>query len=262
MRGIVALAIGAALLAGCAGGGGRPPARVIQQIDRALAQAPGQAQPSIIVKTELALSRGMRDDNAKKALTSFAAPGAKIHTKEGLINALTFIASSASRGEGPRLETKTVLMSCDGSLAVSQGRLTESDGTVGNYVAVWERQRDIRPNNDDETGYRYVYFSTEPDNPQPPPRKVPEGDPGGIVVEAIDSVRADIASCRDRDKVYLEALAEQASGFSSGSGHSVDRTLQWNWFADPQGKRSVEASLWRKGARETVFTQNLPSAPR
>lgn len=260
MRGIIALTFGAALVAGCASSS-RPPSRVIKQIDRALAQAPGKAQPSIIVKTDLMLARKARESGQKSAFLAFAAPNAQLHRSQGVVLAEPFLQGQRSRKDIASMSTKSVFMSCDGSIAVSQGRLTETDGTVGNYIFVWQRQRDIRPNNDDETGYRYVYFSAEPDNPQPPPRKELDIPEGGIVVEAIDATRADIASCRDRDKVYLDALAEQAAGYTSGSGHSLDRTLQWKWFADPAEQRTVEVSFWRKGARETVFTQDLPSAP-
>jgi len=261
LRGMIALAIGASLLAGCASSS-RPPSRVIKQIDRALAQAPGKAQPSLIVKTELALNRMAREDGQVDAYRQYGREGAQIHSESGIEDIATVLARFGNPKQPSVLSTRSVFMSCDGSLAVSQGRGLDPNGKVGNYVVVWERQRGIRPNNEDETGYRFVYFSAEPDNPQPPPRKEPEVVPGAIVVEALDTVRADIASCRDRDQAYLEALAEPAAGYSSGSGQSLDRTLQWNWFSDPQGKRTIEVSLWRKGARETVLTQELPSAPR
>jgi hypothetical protein len=78
----------------------------------------------------------------------------------------------------------------------------------------------------------------------------------------LDAVRADIARCSPPGDIYLEALAEMASGHSSGSAHSRDRTLQWNWFAAPDGKRRITVSLWRKGTRETVLTQDLPSSTK
>lgn len=261
MKGLIALTVGAALVAGCASGPRKPSSRALQQIDRALAKAPGKAQPSVIVKTELALSRSLREGNPRKALQTFAAPTAQIHTEDGLVEIATFLDNGPKVSEGPQLEAKSVYMSCDGSTAVSQGRLTEN-GKVGNYVIVWERQPGISTRgDDDETGYRYVYFTAAMDDPQPPPKPVITPGPNDIVVEALDSVRADIATCAPRGDVYLEALAEPAQGVTQASQHSRDLTMQWNWFAGPDKQRRVTVSLWRKGERETVFTLDLPSAP-
>lgn len=261
LKGIIALTVSAALVAGCSSGPRKPSPRALKQIDRALERAPGKAQPSTIVKTELAFSRELRDGNAKQAFIAFAAPGAMIHTDKGVSDAQLFLSDVNGRDLGPQLDTQSVWMSCDGSTAVSQGRLTEN-GKIGDYAIVWERQPNIRPNGEEETGYRYVYFTSAPDDPQPPARPpAPEPQPGDIVVQAIDAVRADIATCAPREEIALNALAEPADGVEIGSDISRDRTLQWEWYHASAAKHGVSVSLWRKESRETVFTLDLPSAP-
>ena len=261
LKGIIALTVSAALVAGCASGPRKPSPRALKQIDRALANAPGKAQPSTIVKTELLLNRMAREDGLIDAYRYFAAPGAKVHSDDGVNEIGTVLSKFKNPAEPSQFETKSVFMSCDGSVAVSQGRGRDPDGKVGNYVFVWERQPGIRADGDEETGYRYVYITAAPDDPQPPKKPVVTPGPGDIVVEAIDSVRADIASCGPKEDIFLEALAEPASGIQIGRDQSRDRTLQWNWADFPDNRRRVTVSLWRKGTRETVLSLDLPSAP-
>lgn len=263
MRGLIALTVGAALVAGCASGPGKPSSRALQQIDRALAKAPGKAQPSVIVKTELALSRSLREGNPKSAFQSFAAPTAQIHTEAGLVSAATFFDNGPKGSEGPQLETKSVFMSCDGSTAVSQGRLTENN-RVGNYVIVWERQPGISTRgDDDETGYRYVYFTAAMDDPQPSPKPVITPGPNDIVVEALDSVRADIADCGTEviAPVMISSPSSPAVETEIGTSVSRDGSLQWMRFSKPDGKWRVNVYLRRKDEWDPVLTLDLPSAP-
>lgn len=250
-----------ALLAGCAGGGNRPSNKALQRIDRALERAPGKAQPSKIVKADLAFKRAARENGQKSAFLAFAAPSAQIHTQDGVVDAASYLARQSNPDQAAQWETKSVWMSCDGSVAIAQGRLQEADGTVGNYVTVWERQRSIRVSDEEETGYRYVYFASVPDDPQPPPRK--EIIDGEIVVEAIDAVRADIATCTPRSEIDLTPLT--APPLVPGTPKedrsarlSRDATLFWVRSQAGEGQRQLSVSLWRKAGWETAFTQDLP----
>ena len=81
-----ALLIGlAALLASC--GGQQRPRIPEKVINRALAGAPGQAQPSEVVKAELEFARAAREDGQWTAFRALAAPGAIIHGRNGPIAA-------------------------------------------------------------------------------------------------------------------------------------------------------------------------------
>ncbi len=272
MKAAIALAMGAALVAGCASGN-RPTARQLDRIDRALEQAPGAAQPSIIVKTELALNRLAREKGQVDAYRKFAAPNAQVHSDDGIETIAQALAGETNPDEPSLLTTKSVFMSCDGSMAVSQGRGRDADGTVGNYVLVWERQRGIRPDGEEETGYRFTYFTAAADNPQPPPRKEPEVEPGGILVEAIDSIRADIGRCPEREargergpRSERGPRQDRVAGEQAAPRNiSRDGTLRWSWENSDAGNRSVTVELMRKEGWETVLTQtlqqSLPFAP-
>ncbi|MDZ4274014.1 MAG: hypothetical protein U0995_06580, partial [Erythrobacter sp.] len=79
------LLLGAAALAltACASGGQKPSDRTVALINRALATAPGAAQPSTIVATEIAFSRAARERGQWTAFRMFAAPGALLHGENG-----------------------------------------------------------------------------------------------------------------------------------------------------------------------------------
>ncbi|MEP2735553.1 MAG: hypothetical protein ABJP34_04570 [Erythrobacter sp.] len=259
MRGLVALTVSAALLAGCSSGQRKPSPRALKQIDRALERAPGKAQPSIIVKTELALNRVARDSGQVDAYRQFAAPNAKIHTEGGVQEAADLFSRFGNPNQTSKFDTKSVWMSCDGSVAVSQGRGTDPDGKVGTYIFVWERQAGIRPDGDEETGYRYIYFAAAADDPQPAPRPPePAPKPGDIVVEALDAVKADIARCvKKGDPLVMPVLSTHVTGTVFGGGPSSDGTLNYGWAHKPNGSRGFDAWLLRKDDRQNVLTWNV-----
>ncbi|MEO9461548.1 MAG: hypothetical protein ABJ242_02330 [Marinomonas sp.] len=263
MKGLIALTVGAALVAGCASGPRKPSSRALQQIDRALAKAPGKAQPSVIVKTELAFNRMVREKNLNSALQFFAAPGAKTPTKNGQSDVSELFFAQTGKTDLDNWDTKSVFMSCDGSTAVSQGRLT-AGGKVGNYVIVWERQPGISTRGDvEETGYRYVYFTRALDDPQPPPKPVITPGPNDIVVEALDSVRADIADCGTEviAPVMISSPSSPAAETEVGGRVSRDGSLQWMRLSDTRGDWRVNVYLRRKDEWDPVLTLDLPSAP-
>ncbi|MDZ4274509.1 MAG: hypothetical protein U0995_00590, partial [Erythrobacter sp.] len=79
---ILMLSVFALALAACAGGQQRRgPSPAV--INRALATAPGGAQPSTIVATEIAFSRAARERGQWTAFRMFAAPGALLHGENG-----------------------------------------------------------------------------------------------------------------------------------------------------------------------------------
>lgn len=258
---IAAVAV-AALVAGCSGKP-RPSARALKQIDRALQSAPGEAQPSKIVKAELAFNRAAREEGQWTAFAKFAAPDAVIHTPGGLANLSAFLQGRKDPEQAVQWEPKSVWMSCDGSTAVSQGRLRDAAGKVGTYITVWERQRDIQPDGEDETGYRFVYDTAAFDDPQPPVKPAPEALEGGIVVEAIDAVRAEIADCPKPGSMPQPSFSHTIEGeVASAKGYtSKDGTLHWGWLQRPDNNRTVTISLFQNGEWKRSHSQDLPSAP-
>jgi len=234
-------------LTACAGGqrASGPPLAVIE---RALKTAPGAAQPSTIVAAELAFARAARERGQWTAFRMFAAPGALLHGKGGPFAIEPWLATQTDPAAAVQWEPRAVAISCDGALAVSQGRLTTPDGKVGNFVTVWERQ----PGGE----YRYAFDAGGIDVPQPPPRK-PVAD-GNIVVTAIDAVQGLVASCPRGGAAIPSppAIAVGEDG-KADARLSRDGTLRWRWEHRDDGTRYAAADYYYEGRWLTAFEQSL-----
>jgi hypothetical protein len=245
-----ALFIAGAILAltACAGGGQKPSQRTVAQINRVLTNAPGAAQPSTIVAAELAFSRAARERGQWTAFRMFAAPGALFHGKNGPFPIEPWLATQIDPPAAVQWEPRAVAISCDGALAVSQGRYLDPDGKVGNFVTVWERQADGE--------YRYVFDVGGDDVPQPPPRKPVEE--GNIVVTAIDAVQGLVASCPRGGAAIPPppAIAVGEEG-KTDARLSRDGTLRWRWEHRADGTRYAAADYFYEGRWLTAFEQSL-----
>lgn len=142
----LALILATLALASCSGSRPSMPDRAI---NRALAGAPGQAQPSTIVSTELAFARMAREKGQWTAFKEFAADNALIFGANGAIEAKPWLAQQVDPAQAVQWEPHFVRMSCDGSLAVSQGAFQDPGGSAGTFYTVWERQQD--------GDYRYIF---------------------------------------------------------------------------------------------------------
>ena len=251
-RSALAILLAAPLvLSACVGGGGgapKPTKRQAAMIDRALASAPGAAQPSTIVATEIAFARAAKEQGQWTAFRQFAAPGALLHGGKGPFEILPWLATQTDPAQAVDWTPRAVVMSCDGALAVSQGRSRDPDGIVGNFVTVWQRQADGR--------YLYVFDAGGPDVPQPPPRKVIED--GDIVVTEIDAVQGMVASCPRGGAAIPPppALGPDEAG-KSGTRISQDGTLRWRWTHTGNGTRGFVADYFYQGRWVTAIEQNL-----
>lgn len=240
-------------LVACAGGGGQPRLnkRQIAIVDRALARAPGAGQPSTIVAAELAFSRAARERGQWTAFREFAAPGAQIHGDNGPFAALPWLATQTDPPAAVQWSPRAVVVSCDGALAVSKGRFRNPDGTVGNFVTVWERQADGE--------YRYIFDVGGDDVPQPPPKQRQEE--GDIIVTALDVVQGLIATC-PRGGAPIPpppALPVGAEG-KEGATLSRDGTLRWRWTQNADGTRMIAADYFYEGRWVTAIEQSLAPA--
>lgn len=235
-------------IAACAGGGGppKPNKRQMEMIDRVLAVAPGAAQPSTIVAAELAFSRAARERGQWTAFRLFAAPGALLHGANGPFAIEPWLATQTDPLEAVQWAPRTVVMSCDGALAVSQGRYRDPAGKVGNFATVWERQPD--------GAYRYVFDVGGDDVPQPPPRKaIEEGD---IVVTEIDAVQGLVATC-PRAGAPVPPPPAIIIGDKEGATLSRDGTLRWRWVHRADGTRDLAADYFHQGRWVTAIEQSL-----
>jgi hypothetical protein len=217
-------------------------------IDRALAGAPGEAQPGKIVAREIAFARAAREDGQWTAFRAFAAPGAVLHGRDGPIVAEPWLAAQSDPAEAVQWEPRAVWMSCNGALAVSQGRFRDPGGAVGNFITIWERQSDGE--------YKWVYDVGSPDNPQPPPPE--EFDDGDIVVTTIDAIQAGIADCPRRgDDIPVPPAFSIAEDFSHGGKVSADGTLRWRWEHRAGGKRRVVVDYLYQGKWQSALDEDM-----
>jgi len=252
-RPLIQLAAGAALLAACAGGSGpkKPTRQEVAMIDRALAGAPGAAQPSTIVATELAFARAARERGQWTAFRLHAAPGAQLHGAGGPFALAPWLAEQRDPPEAVQWAPRAVAISCDGALAVSHGRTRAPDGRVGRFLTVWERQAD--------GAYRFVYDVGGLDVPQPPPRQ--QIEEGNIVVTALDAVQGLVASC-PRGGVPVPPPPPIAVGDEARADARLSRdgTLRWRWEHRADGTRFAAADYFREGRWLTAFELVLPPA--
>ena len=251
MRIAVALLLSVSLAA-CASGPQRP--RFSETvIDRALANAPGEAQPSRIVATEIAWARAAREQGQWTSFELYAAPGALLHTPVGLIVAAPWLAAQKNPTEPVRWRPRAVWMSCDGTMAVSEGRFRDPAGHVGSYMTAWARQADGT--------YKWTYDVAAPDDPQPPKRPdLPEAEGDEIVVMALEAIQGRVSDCPNQAEPVgaLEPWIG-AVGSRGDSSLSADKTLRWGWTHEAPGMRSVTVAYWKDGAWQTVLQKSFPT---
>jgi len=241
-----------ASLAACAGGGGppKPPKRQLAIIDRALATAPGAAQPSTIVAAEIAFARDARELGQWTAFGIHAAPGAMLHGSKGPFPIAPWLATQNNPPQAVSWKARTVVMSCDGAVAVSQGRSREPDGTVGSFVTVWERQPDGQ--------YRYTFDVGGPDVPQPPPPPKVDVQPGDIVVTEIDAIEGLVATCpRGGGPIPPPPAIPLGEDGKADATLSKDGTLRWRWEHRADGTRYIAADYFYQGRWLTGIEQSL-----
>jgi hypothetical protein len=246
----IALVALAATLSAC--GGQRPRGPSNQVINRVLASAPGEAQPSTIVAAEVAFARAAREQGQWTAFQKFAAPGAVIHGAKGVIDAGAWLPEQSNPLQPVQWGARIVTMSCDGATAVSQGRFVTPEGIVGNYVTVWSRQSD--------GDYKWAYDVAGPDVPQPPPRA--EVEDGDIVVTAIDSIQGLVATC-PRTGIPIPPPPAIPIG-EDGAANAVlskDGTLRWRWEHREDGSKFVTAEYFYEGQWLTAIEETLASLP-
>ena len=238
-------------LSACAGNKPRGPRPEV--IDRILTGAPGEAQPSKVVAAEIAYGQAAKERGQYTAAREFAGPAAMYHGRNGPVSALTLL---DGLGADPQTSViwgpKAVVISCDATLAVSQGRYQDAEGIVGNYVTVWQRQSDRE--------YRWFYDVAGPDVPQPPKPKPTEVDENAIVVTAIDAVQGLIADCQKRGEVTPAPPAVSLGGDApQGGGVSPDGTLRWRWEHRADGTKYVAVDYLYQGAWQTAIEEGLTS---
>lgn len=238
------------LVSACASSAPRGPSTKV--INRVLATAPGEAQPSAIVAVEIAYRQSAEQKGQFAAGADYAAAGALLHARQGPLAYLSAGDALNQSGRTAQWEPRVVVMSCDGAMALSQGRYVDQDGIVGNYVTIWERQ------NQNEYEYKWIYDVAGPDVPQPPPRRQIED--GDIVVTAIDSIKGLVATCpRGNAPIPAPPAIPIGEDGASDAKLSRDGTMRWRWEHRPGGMKYVAAEYFYEGDWITAVEETLAS---
>ena len=239
-------------LSACVGGGPQRPRIPDRVINSALATAPGEAQPSAVVAAEVAMAQAEKADGVWKARTRFTAPGALWHVNDGPTDAVKRMASLPELKGTADWGTRTVVISCDGALAVALGRFRSISGKFGTYVTTWVRQSD--------NGYKWSYNTDWIDDPQPPPRPVVEGEDSLITVIGIDAIQGLVASCPRADAPLIPPPPISLGNDYPGAAQlSRDGTLRWRYEHRPDGVRYFVAEYWYEGEWVTAIEEGLAS---
>lgn len=214
-----------------------------------------RGEPGVVAAADLAFAKAAREQGLWTAFREYAAPGAVIHTPAGPVVAAAFLTGRADPAEAVSWEPNTIWTSCDGTLAVTFGRLQNPDGQVGSYVTMWELQSG--------GGYKWTYDVGALDNPQPPPplpdEIVEDGDT--IIVPGLLSIDGKVADCvrRGEDRPAPPAYEIDAATSSDGA-QSHDETLQWHWEHHENGDRIVIVDYLREGEWQQVLNFVIPAS--
>lgn len=248
---VASVALTVLTLTACTGGQQRrgPPKRVIERV---LKSAPGAAQPSAIVKAEIAYGQAAEAEGLYTAGLEYAASGALLHGRSGPVPFENLSKTLDDPALATQWRPRTVVMSCDGALALSQGRFEDAEGKVGTYVTTWVRQSN--------NGYKWSYDVAGRDTPQPPPRPaLPDAD---ITVTAIDSILGLVATCPGPgEEIPPPPAIPIGEDGKTDAQLSRDGTLRWLWEHRADGTKYVKAQYWYEGAWETAFEESLASPP-
>lgn len=219
MRIFAAIGI-ALLLAGCAGGGGRPSDR--EQYNRVMGTP--VANPSAIVQAELAFARLAQEEGQWTAFRETAADDAIMFTPE-LVNAQQWLKGKADPAQAVTWQPHHIYMSCDGSMAVSTGAWQNAKGETGHFTTIWQQQDFGQRRPDKKIDWKWVFDDGQPlDTPLAEP----------------DYVETDVASCAAKSSAGFPPAGLTDKG---KAGASADRSLIWNAAFTADGSRLVFVEL-------------------
>lgn len=237
-------------LAGCASGSSSYKRTVI---DRALSSVTPAAQPSEVVAREIAFAQAARERGQYTAALDFATGDAMLHGRNGPVLARPVFSQLDNPESAAQWSPRTVMTSCDGRLAVSRGRFQDTDGQIGTFVTVWQRD-----SLDDE--YEWSYDVAGLDDPQP---VAAEAEESTIVVTAYDDIQGLVADCpRGGAAAPPPPALSPAGNASRGVSLSRDGTLRWLWEHREDGTKYVRADYYTSGAWQTVIEEALASPPQ
>ena len=230
---LVALAMGS-LLTGCASGG------VSNDRERFLRVAGKPvANPSDIVRAELAFSRLAREKGQWTAFRETAAPDALMFTPE-LLSAQVWLRNKADPAQATDWQAHKIFMSCDGSMGVATGAWQGSGGTTGYFTTIWAKQdAQNRRQLGKTVEWKWIFDHGVPlDQPLPEP----------------DFVTTRVAKCSSGT---LPAAAAAPGGEKNKSGYSADGTMFWSAESSTDQSRSLLVRMWNGTEWEDIVFDDV-----
>ncbi|WP_340588508.1 hypothetical protein [Erythrobacter alti] len=240
-RHLIASAALAVLLSACASPQQQRHAQQGRAAERTLDRIGTIGDPGRVAAADIAFARMARDEGQWTAFRAYAASDAVIHGRNGPVPIEVFTANLEDPETSTAWTPNTIWTSCDGTLAVTFGRMQVQSGDVGSYVTVWELQSD--------RDYKWTYDIGALDDPQPEPEAgpdVPEGEEF-ILVPGMGSIEGRVADCPRTGAFYGFTRPELSQGTRSGSAQSDDGTMTWQWVQLADGTRAVTVDWWRGG---------------
>ena len=239
MRIFAAIGI-ALLLASCASGGGRPADR--ERFQR-IAGKP-VANPSEVVKAELAFARLAREEGQWTAFRETATEDAVMFVPN-LSNAQQWLKGKADPKEAVDWQPHKVIMSCDGSMAVSSGAWQAANGTTGKFYTIWQKQNAVeRRLRGEAAEWKWVF------------------DHGYAVDQPLaepDFVETEVASCASKPAPRISVVT---SATRNSKGQSSDATLWWSAVEDADGKRQLSVSIWDGSQGKILVSEDFGVASK
>ncbi|HEY9092231.1 hypothetical protein [Parasphingorhabdus sp.] len=230
---LAALAIGS-LLTGCAGSG------VSSDRERYLRVAGKPvANPSDIVRAEIAFARLAREKGQWTAFRETAAPDALMFTPE-MVSAQDWLKNKADPAQSTDWQAHKVYMSCDGSMGVATGAWQGAAGKTGYYTTIWAKQdAQIRRERGREIEWKWIFDHGVPlDEPLTEP----------------DYVTTRVATC---SKTALPAVAAAPGGDNQKSGYSDDGTMFWSAESSADQSRSLLVKMWNGSEWEDIIFNDV-----
>lgn len=221
-----AMALGIALVAGCAQG--------------PRADSPGAAylgtaaQPSAVIAAELAFARMARDKGTWTAFRETSTSDA-VWPGPAWENVQSALKGTADPAQPIVWEPDMVWVSCDGSYALSTGPARYPDGRTSRFATIWQRQ--------DDGAFKWVLdqgFDLDDGYAKP------------------EMIAARVAECPQGSRPGRERTRRNLAW---QSGRSDDGTLVWTTTLRPDCSRELVVEARRGESMEEVF-RRTSSAPQ
>jgi len=198
------------------------------------------ANPSAVVKAELAFARLAREKGQWTAFRETATDEAVMFVPN-LRNAQEWLKGKADPAQAVDWQPHKIIMSCDGSLAVSQGAWQAANGNTGKFYTIWQRQNATQKERQRGEDWKWVF------------------DHGFAVdkpLEEPDFVETKVASC---DPVRVIGVPPKLIGATREMGDSRDKSLQWRATEKADKTRSLTIHSWDGNKFETVVKEDFGS---